>query len=110
VKLQHHEPYAGRLVNPVGVAEVCHPKLARMRPPWTDGAQHAAIRLVEVILKPEQWRYSNYRKASQDKLRRFEVLLPVRAGSIDEAAIRQVVDATPYWSYLRQRLGALALV
>jgi hypothetical protein len=63
---------------------------------------------VEVMLKREQWRYSYYRKAYLDKLRRFEVLLPARRGVIDAEAIRKVVNATPYWTYLEQRLGKLA--
>lgn len=68
----------------------------------------STLLFIEVMLKREQWRYSYYRKAYLEKLRRFEVLLPSRAGSIDEAAISQVVEATPYWGYLRQRLGELA--
>ena len=60
------------------------------------------------MLNRERWRYSYYRKCYIDKLRRFRVPLPAKNGSIDEAAIRDMVEATPYWAYIKTHLPAVA--
>jgi hypothetical protein len=51
----------------------------------------------------ERWRYSYYRKCFMEKLRRQSVSLPARSGDVDEDAIASVVEATPYWPFLKDR-------
>jgi hypothetical protein len=61
---------------------------------------------VQTMLNRERWRYSYYRKCFMEKLRRFEITLPAtRTGSLDEDAMASVVEATPYWGFLKARLG-----
>ena len=59
---------------------------------------------VQVMLNRERWRYSYYRKCFMDKLRRFEVELPAKGRAIDEDTMQAVVEATPYWGFLKERL------
>ena len=58
----------------------------------------------QMMLNRERWRYSYYRKCFIDKLRRFLVPMPVKAGEIDEQGIEAVMATTPYWDYLTRRL------
>ena len=64
---------------------------------------------IQMMLGREKWRFSYYRKCYGEKLQRLKVLLPVRDGEIDETAIQEVMQATPYWPFLRDRLGASEL-
>ncbi len=60
---------------------------------------------IQVMLNRERWRYSYYRKCFMNKLRRFEVPLPIQAdGSLDEDSMAAVVEAAPYWKWLKARL------
>lgn len=59
---------------------------------------------IQVMLKREQWRFSYYRKCFREKLKRVTVPLPSKRGKIDENTIEQVMQASPYWSYLSERL------
>jgi hypothetical protein len=62
---------------------------------------------VQAMLNRERWRYSYYRKCFMDKLRRFEVALPTKSdGNPDEEGMARVVEATPYWRFLEQRVAA----
>jgi len=56
---------------------------------------------IQVMLNRERWRYSYYRKCYMNKLPRFEVLLPVKLGVIDEDLIESLVSTAPYWEYLK---------
>ena len=58
------------------------------------------------MVNRERWRYSYYRKCYLGKLRRFEVMLPVIKGELDEDLMERMIEATPYWSYLSKRLAA----
>jgi hypothetical protein len=60
------------------------------------------------MLNRERWRYSYYRKCYMDKLRRFRIPLPTKAGAIDEAAIKAMIEATPYWEYIKTHLPKAA--
>lgn len=60
---------------------------------------------VQMAINRERWRYSYYRKCFIDKLRRLCVPLPVKAGKIDEDAMRLAIESSPYWPMLRSRLG-----
>ena len=60
---------------------------------------------IQVMLGRERWRFSYYRKCFKSKLERVAVTLPMkRGGIIDEAAIEEIIQATPYWKYLQERL------
>jgi len=61
---------------------------------------------VQVMLNRERWRYSYYRKCYLNKLPRFEVMLPAVSDSLDENTMERMVEITPYWGYLSQRLEA----
>ena len=61
---------------------------------------------VQAMVNRERWRYSYYRKCYLGKLRRFEVMLPVIKGELDEDLMERMIEATPYWSYLSKRLAA----
>lgn len=76
---------------------VCHPKSPLL--PTTE-------LFIQTMVNRERWRYSYYRKCYSDKLRRFQVSLPAKNGSIDEETIRMVVEASPYWSYIQTRVAA----
>ncbi|MBA4179198.1 MAG: hypothetical protein C0506_01280 [Anaerolinea sp.] len=60
---------------------------------------------IQVMMNRERWRFSYYRKCYLEKLRRFEVLLPVLKDGLDEDTMERVVSGTPYWPYLNQMLG-----
>jgi hypothetical protein len=60
---------------------------------------------IQVMLNRERWRYSYYRKCFMNKLKRFSVLLPSSAGRIDENVIEAIMATTPYWPFLKSRLG-----
>ena len=68
------------------------------------GLRLTTLLFVQVMMNRERWRYSYYRKCYIDKLRRFEVMLPVLKGELDEHTMANVVTGTPYWAYLSQRL------
>ena len=60
---------------------------------------------VQAMLNREKWRYSYYRKCFVDKLRRFVIDLPAgKSGEFDEGAMASVVEANPYWEFLKGRL------
>jgi hypothetical protein len=61
---------------------------------------------IQTMVNRERWRYSYYRKCYADKLRRFQVALPAKGGELDEATIKAVVEASPYWGYVRSRVAA----
>jgi hypothetical protein len=61
---------------------------------------------IQVMLNRERWRYSYYRKCFLDKLERVQVSLLAKAGTLDEDTMERVVEGTPYWSFLRARLGS----
>lgn len=63
---------------------------------------------IQVMLNRERWRFSYYRKCYREKLERLAVLLPVKAGVIDEDGIQELMKATPYWAFLKDRLGSRA--
>ena len=60
--------------------------------------------LIQAMLGRERWRFSYYRKCYRAKLERLKIPLPAKNGRIDEDAIQDVVEATPYWPFLAQRL------
>ena len=61
---------------------------------------------VQVMLNRERWRYSFYRKCFLDKLRRFELPMPVKRGALDEDGMQAAMEATSYWPFLKGRLPA----
>lgn len=62
---------------------------------------------VQTMLNREKWRYSYYRKCFVEKLQRFSLELPAgKSGSIDEDAMARVIEATPYWGFLNERLSS----
>jgi hypothetical protein len=63
---------------------------------------------IQVMLNRERWRYSYYRKCFLEKLERVVILLPLRDGNLDEDTMARVVEATPYWNYLSERLSQTA--
>ena len=76
---------------------VCHPKKPLL--PTTE-------LFIQTMVNRERWRYSYYRKCYADKLRRFEVSIPMKQGEIDEETIRAVVEASPYWDYIKTQVAA----
>jgi len=78
---------------------VCHPK---------SPLEPTTELYIQTMVNRERWRYSYYRKCYADKLRRFQVSLPSKNGEIDEATIRAVVEASPYWDYVKSRAEAVA--
>jgi hypothetical protein len=60
---------------------------------------------IQMMLNRERWRYSYYRKCFADKLRRFTVQLPATGGVLDEDTMQSVVEAAPYWDYIRAKIG-----
>lgn len=67
----------------------------------------STLLFVQMMLNRERWRYSYYRKCFIEKLRRFELALPVdRSGMLDEAAMARVIESTEYWPFLKKRLLA----
>lgn len=78
---------------------ICHPKHPLL--PSTEV-------YIQTMVNRERWRYSYYRKCYADKLRRFEVSLPSKKGQIDEETIQAVVEASPYWSYVKTRADLVA--
>ncbi|UWU68216.1 hypothetical protein [Bradyrhizobium sp. NC92] len=71
---------------------VCHPKGPLL--PTTE-------MFIQTMVNRERWRYSYYRKCYSDKLRRFQIGIPAKGGMIDEETIRAVVEASPYWAYIK---------
>ena len=61
---------------------------------------------IQIMLGRERWRFSYYRKCYRKKLERMTVLLPAKGGRINEDAIHKVMQATPYWPFLSERLSA----
>jgi hypothetical protein len=62
---------------------------------------------IQMMINRERWRYSYYRKCFADKLRRFEIYLPAtKAGDLDQDQMRAVVEAAPYWDYIKARAEA----
>lgn len=61
---------------------------------------------IQLALNRERWRYSYYRKCYADKLRRFQVLLPSKNGHMDEGIIREIIEAAPYWAFVKPHLSA----
>jgi hypothetical protein len=39
-----------------------------------------------------------------EKLKRFSVALPAKNGGIDEDAIATILEANPYWNFVKTRL------
>ncbi len=72
------------------------------------GVELTTEMFILAMLNRERWRYSYYRKCYIDKLKRFPVPLPAKDGFIDEAAIRGMVEATPYWAYIKTHLPSVA--
>ena len=60
---------------------------------------------VQLMMNRERWRYSYYRKCYMEKLKRFSVPLPAKNGGIDEDSIGAVLEANPYWEFIRTRLA-----
>lgn len=60
---------------------------------------------IQVMLQRERWRYSFYRKCFMAKLRRQSVSLPAKRNEIDEDTIAALVEATPYWGFLKTNLA-----
>jgi hypothetical protein len=56
---------------------------------------------IQMMINRERWRYSYYRKCFTDKLRRFIVQLPAKKDALDEDTMQTVVQAAPYWDYIR---------
>jgi hypothetical protein len=54
-----------------------------------------------MMINRERWRYSYYRKCFTDKLRRFAIQLPAKKNALDEDTMEAVVQAAPYWDYIR---------
>ena len=63
---------------------------------------------VQMMINRDRWRYSYYRKCYLGKLRRFDVMLPAINGELDEDTMERVIETTPYWSYLSERLEETA--
>ena len=61
---------------------------------------------IQMMINRERWRYSYYRKCFAEKLRRFTIMLPATATGIDEDTMQAVVEAAPYWDYIRRRMSA----
>jgi hypothetical protein len=64
---------------------------------------------IAVMLNRERWRYSYYRKCFIEKLERVQILLPSKDGLLDEATVASVMEATPYWAFLKTQLAAATL-
>jgi hypothetical protein len=58
---------------------------------------------IQIMLNRERWRFSYYRKCFIDKLRRYQVFLPVKDNQIDEDVIQAIIETSPYWNYLKIR-------
>jgi hypothetical protein len=58
------------------------------------------IFFIQLMLAREKWRYNYYRKCFADKLKRQSLMLPVKAGAVDEEAIEQLVQSSPYWLHI----------
>lgn len=72
-----------------------------------DALRLTTLLFIQAMLNRERWRYSYYRKCFMDKLRRFEIPLPIHVGgALDEGAMASVVESTPYWGYLQARLSS----
>jgi hypothetical protein len=56
---------------------------------------------IQMMINRERWRYSYYRKCFTDKLRRFTIQLPAKKDALDEDTMQAVVQAAPYWDYIR---------
>lgn len=61
---------------------------------------------IQLMLEREKWRFNYYRKCYKDKLERVSVSLPMTDGKIDEKGIEGLMKTTPYWEFLKNRLGA----
>ena len=61
---------------------------------------------IQMMINRERWRYSYYRKCFADKLRRFTINLPTKNGKLDEDTMQTVVEAAPYWSYIKTQAAA----
>lgn len=60
---------------------------------------------IATMLNRERWRYNYYRKCYIEKLRRFEVKLPMtEKGSPDHDVMQHLVSTSAYWPYLETRL------
>jgi len=59
---------------------------------------------IQMTLNRERWRYSYYRKCFIEKLRRFQLSLPVSGEHIDEDGIQTAIEATAYWRFLKSGL------
>jgi type I restriction enzyme M protein len=62
---------------------------------------------IQAMLNRERWRYSYYRKCYMEKLNRVKVLLPTKNNDIDEDAIRSIVTAAPYWTFIESHIPAV---
>lgn len=65
-----------------------------------------SVLFIQSVLEMERWRYSYYRKCYMSKLKRFTIGLPASRGTLDEDAMRRVVERTPYWQFLSTALVA----
>jgi hypothetical protein len=65
----------------------------------------ATLVFIQVMMARERWRYSYYRKCFMEKLKRQSVLLPAKAGEVDEDTIEIIMGSTAYWASLKERLA-----
>jgi type I restriction enzyme M protein len=63
---------------------------------------------IQVMLAREQWRFSYYRKCFKDKLERVTIPMPAKGDQIDEKVIERLMQTTPYWEFLKDRLNQSA--
>jgi hypothetical protein len=61
---------------------------------------------IQMMINRERWRYSYYRKCFAEKLRRFVIHLPSKKAGLDEDTMQAVVEAAPYWDYIRTKAAA----
>jgi hypothetical protein len=62
---------------------------------------------IQMMINRERWRYSYYRKCFADKLRRFTISLPCTKSGMDEDMMQAVLEAAPYWDYIRERANGI---
>jgi hypothetical protein len=60
---------------------------------------------IAFALNRQRWRYSYGRQCYLAKLKTVKITLPVNQdGGLDDASIRKIVEATPYWDVISKRL------
>lgn len=57
---------------------------------------------IQAMVNRERWRYSYYRKCFIEKLRRFEIAVPIRRGQLNEDVMHAAVEASPLWNFVQQ--------